>query len=231
MIRYHARWVLPVNAPPIRDGWVVVDRGRIVALGRRAGATDAMREVDLGHVAILPGLVNAHTHLELSYLRDEVPPASTFVTWVRGVIGARRGQPDPEAPVILAALDRAIADATAFGTAVVGDITNTLVTFAPLVKSELAGVVFYELIKFRTDDPAAFVDRALADVDRLTTTERVRVSLAPHAPYSVAPLVFRAIRHAVERDPFAPTSVHLSESVEEMQFVRSADGPWRAFLE
>ena len=121
-------------------------KARAVSAGTNPGphvhpeVVAAMREVDLGHVAILPGLVNAHTHLELSYLRDEVPPASTFVTWVRGVIGARRGQPDPEAPVILAALDRAIADATAFGTAVVGDITNTLVTFAPLVKSELAGV-------------------------------------------------------------------------------------------
>ena len=231
MIRYHARWILPVNAPPIRDGWVVVDRGRIVAVGRRAGAPEAVGDVDLGDVAILPGLVNAHTHLELSYLRDEVPPASTFVAWVRGVVAARRGHPDPGAPAILAALDRAIAEATSCGTAVVGDITNSLVTFGPLVRSDLAGVVFYELIKFNTDDPAGFVDRALAEVDQLTPTERMRVSLAPHAPYSVAPLVFRAIRRAVDRDPFAPTSVHLSESAEEVQFVRSADGPWRTFLQ
>lgn len=231
MIRYHARWVLPVNEPPIRDGWVAADRGRIVALGRRSRAPEAMRDVDLGDVAIVPGLVNAHAHLELSYLRDGVPPASEFVTWVRSVVAARRAQPDPEAPAILSAIGLAIADATAFGTAVVGDITNTLVTVGPLTTSELAGVVFYELIKFRADDPTGFVDRALAEMDKLTPTDRVRVSLAPHAPYSVAPLVFRAIRRAVDRDPFAPTSVHLAESVEELQFVRSADGPWRAFLE
>ena len=78
MIRYHATWILPISEPPIRDGWVAVDRGRIVAYGAlgpagRRGLADGAREIDLGHVAVLPGLVNAHTHLELSYLRDEVP--------------------------------------------------------------------------------------------------------------------------------------------------------------
>ena len=82
MIRYRASWVLPIGDPPIRDGWVAVDRDRVVALGKRAPA-DATAECDLGSVAILPGLVNAHTHLELSYLRGALPPASEFVTWIR----------------------------------------------------------------------------------------------------------------------------------------------------
>src|SRR5206468_3804777 len=60
---------------------------------------------------------------------------------------------------------------------------------------------------------------------------RVRRSLAAHAPYSVGPLVFRAIREAVDREPFAPCSVHLSESVEEVEFIRSGRGPWRDLLE
>jgi cytosine/adenosine deaminase-related metal-dependent hydrolase len=59
----------------------------------------------------------------------------------------------------------------------------------------------------------------------------VKASLAAHAPYSVAPLVFRAIRCAADRDPGAPISVHLSESPEEVEFVLSATGPWRVFLE
>ena len=62
-------------------------------------------------------------------------------------------------------------------------------------------------------------------------TDHVRASLAAHAPYSVAPLVLRAIREAVDRDPFAPYSIHLSESVEEVEFIHSGAGPWRALLE
>ena len=97
MIRYHAAWILPISEPPIRDGWFAVDRGRVVALGAagKRVLADGAQVVDLGDVAVLPGLVNAHTHLELSYLRDEVPPASQFVTWIRGVMTARRERPDP----------------------------------------------------------------------------------------------------------------------------------------
>src|SRR6266511_5077504 len=78
VIRYHASWILPIAEPPIADGWFVADRGRIVAYGaygavtRRAPSHAETGEVELGHVAVLPGLVNAHTHLELSYLRDEI---------------------------------------------------------------------------------------------------------------------------------------------------------------
>jgi len=187
--------------------------------------------VNLGPVAILPGLVNAHTHLELSYLRDEVSPASEFVTWIRGVISARRRQPDPRAPEIMRAIDDALDEAVACGTAVVGDISNTLVPFEPLTRSRLAAVVFYELIRFNAPDPAAFVEQAAREIDALVPTDRVRASLAAHAPYSVAPLVLRAIRREIDRRPFAPCSVHLSESSEEVEFIRTGRGPWRTLLE
>jgi cytosine/adenosine deaminase-related metal-dependent hydrolase len=235
LIRYHAAWVLPIAEPPIRDGWVAVDRGRIAAVGRRGpgGSTagGAFDEVDLGQVALLPGLVNAHTHLELSYMLDEVAPSSDFVTWVRAVVGARRQRPDPRAPEIMNAVERAIEQSIAAGTAVVGDISNTLVTFEPLARSALAGVVFNEILRFNAPDPEAVVAKACEEIEAIAPTERVRVSLAAHAPYSVSPLVFRAIRQALARDPFAPCSVHLSESAAEVQFIKSGTGPWRAFLE
>jgi cytosine/adenosine deaminase-related metal-dependent hydrolase len=231
MIRYHASWVVPINEPPIRDGWVAVDRGRIVARGRRTPNSDSTPEVNLGRVVIMPGLVNAHTHLELSYLRDQVPPASEFITWIRAVMAARREQPDPAAPEIAVAIDEAIREAEAYGTAIVGDITNTLVTMGPLVRSAMAAVVFYELIRFNAPDPNALVDRARQEIEALHPTDRVRVSLAAHAPYSVAPLLFRAIQRALDREPFLPCSVHLAESIEEVQFIEQGTGPWREVLE
>ncbi len=230
MKRYRASWVVPIVEPPIKDGWIAVDRGRIVATGRQS-ANRSEPEVDLGEVAVLPGLVNAHTHLELSYLRDEVPPAPRFVSWIRNVMAARRQRPDPASPEIVAAIDRAIDESIASGTAVVGDISNTLVPFDRIARSPLAGVLFYELIRFNAPDADAFVAQAAADVARLVPTERLRTSLAAHAPYSVAPLVFRAIHALVGREPFAPCSVHLSESVEEVEFIRTGGGPWRQLLE
>src|SRR5206468_404901 len=205
LIHSHASWIGSVSDPPMRDGWITVERGRVAAVTKRAPANGG-QQIDLGDVAVLPGLVNAHTHLELSYLRNEVPPALEFVTWIRAVIAARRRRPDPHSPEILDAVERAVAEATACGTAIVGDISNTLVSFAPLTRSSLAGVVFYELIRFSVADPQTFVDEAWAEVNQLVPTDRVRASLAAHAPYSVAPLVFRAIRQAINRDPFVPSS-------------------------
>ena len=232
MIRYLASWLLPISEPPIRDGWVAVDRGRVASTGRRAPPGAGPRiDVDLGRVAIMPGLVNAHTHLELSYLRGKVAPAPAFIIWVRGVMEARRQRTDPGAAEILDAVDRALHEATAAGTALIGDISNTLVTFVPFTRSALAAVVFFELIRFNAPDPDAFVEEACRRIDALEPTERVRASLAAHAPYSVGPLVFRAIRRAIDRDPFVPCSVHVSESMEEVEFIRTGGGPWRALLE
>jgi cytosine/adenosine deaminase-related metal-dependent hydrolase len=91
--------------------------------------------------------------------------------------------------------------------------------------------VFYEILRFNAQDPQAVVDQACRQIEALVPSDRVRPSLAAHAPYSVAPLVFRAIRQAMDRDPFAPCSVHLAESTAETEFIRSGTGPWRAFLE
>ena len=234
MVRYHASWIVPIADAPIRDGWITTDAGRITACGGpgdRAPLDADGRVVDLGSVAILPGLVNAHTHLELSYLRDAVPPASTFVSWVRRVLALRRQWPDPHAQPILDGIDRAIAESMACGTALVGDISNTLVPFEALARSPLAAVLFYELIRFNASDPIGMVSEAVRDIVALGSAPRVRVSLAAHAPYSVSPRVFQAIRHALDQVPSAPCSVHVSESVEEIEFLRSGGGPWRALLE
>ena len=242
MICYRASWVVPISAPPIRNGWVAVDRGRVVATGSgdapghhgpgaAAEGTPELVVQDLGDVILMPGLVNAHTHLELSHLRNAIAPASHFVGWVRQMMAARRRYQDPRDTAILEGVEDGIAAAVRSGTALVGDISNTLVTFESLAASPLAAVVFYELIGFKVADPLLFVDQASQQLAALRPGERVRASLAAHAPYSVAPSLFRAIRRAVDRDPFRPYSVHLSESTEEVEFIVGAGGPWRTLLE
>ena len=233
MIRYHAAWVVPIEGEPIRDGWVTIDRGRIVALGRRA-ANDATPGVELGDVAVMPGLVNAHTHLELSYLRDQVPPESSFTMWARHIIAERRKRlhmPGRD-PVVLSAIDAAIDESVRCGTAVVGEITNGLfITYEKLAASPLAGVVFWELLGFNLKgDFDKIVADAVASLGELPASDSVRPSLAAHAPYSVAPLFFQAIKKAVAKMPFVPCSVHLAEGEEEVQLLKTGDGPWKAIM-
>jgi len=237
MTRYQAAWILPIASPPIRDGWLAVDRGRIVAFGRTRGgeapgpAEDgpAADEADLGQVAVLPGLVNAHTHVELAWLRDAVPASHIFIDWISSLMEQRRRPPDPV--VVGCTMAEAITGARRAGTSAVGDISNALASVEHLLASPLSAVVFYELITFNPDDPVALVREARLRLETLAWTDRVRVTLAPHAPYSVAPLLFRAIKQDLDRHPFAPSSVHLGESREEITFLRDGGGAWREFLE
>ena len=230
MIRYRADWILPISSEPLTNTWIAIEGGRIAAIGRHddGGAPDM---VDLGRAVILPGLVNAHTHLELSYLRGSVPPSGRLVDWVRQLLARQREHPDAADPRIVRAAAAAIHEARRSGTALVGDVSNTLVTVPLLVEGAMPAVVFYELIKFDARDPAGLVHDARQRLEALPAHPDVHPTLAPHAPYSVAPLLFRAIRHDLDQHPFAVTSVHLSESPEEVQFIRDGDGPWRELLQ
>jgi cytosine/adenosine deaminase-related metal-dependent hydrolase len=229
---FTASWVLPIAGPPIRDGYVTVDGGRIERVGHVRSDAPFSKAVDLGSVAILPALVNAHTHLELSYLHQRVPPSTSFNEWVIELMALRRGAPAPDTPPILEAARHAIARARASGTGLIADVTNTLRTIPLLGEAGMPAQVFYELIGFNHPDPVGRVREARAAADAAGADARgVRVSLAPHAPYSVSAALFRAIRDDVDAHARAITSVHLGESAAEVELLRQGSGPARVMLE
>ena len=226
---HRARWVLPIDRPPVHGGWVESNGGRISRLG--TGTPPGPAE-DLGDVALLPGLVNTHTHLELSWMAGLVPPAASMNEWIRTLVLLRRagvpGGPSTER----AAAREAAATLRATGTVLVGDITNTLITPDILREFGLGGVVFYELLGFNAADPVRMVRDAWARADALNahppTEPAIQVSVVPHAPYSVSPALFKAI---INRPGSAPRAIHLAESVEEVEFLRTGRGPIRTALE
>jgi len=228
MRSYTAEWVLPISREPIRRGAVSIDEGRIAAVHDSA----PLETTNLGSAAIMPALVNAHTHLELSYLRGKVPQTERFLDWIRTIMSARRQYPDAADPRIVDAARAAIADAHASGTGLLGDISNTLVT-APLLRdAAMPAQIFYELLRFNVSDPESMTREARAKADAAASADGdVRVSLAPHAPYSVSPALFTAIRTDLDAHPGQVTSVHLGESAEETEFIRRGVGPWRTLLE
>ena len=225
--RYRARWVAPVTSPPIEHGWVDVEDGVIRAVGGAAGgrAGPGVREIDLGRVCLLPGLVNAHTHLELSAQRGAVPPARSMPAWAVALMRRLEAEPPGARPEAIVA---AIAEMHRAGTALVGDVGNSLASVAALEASRVEAVVFHEVLGFDVspDEAAAVVDR----FDRLVTARRdprVRIRAAAHAPYSVSPALLRALAARGA----GPRSVHLAESREECDFLRSGTGAWRAIIE
>lgn len=219
-VTYRAAWVLPIARPPIAGGTVTVDGDRIVGVGEFAGGPVE----DLGNVAILPGLVNAHTHLELSWMRGQVPPGTSMPQWASRLMALRRAvSSEPPEPIV-----DAIAEARASGTCLVGDVTNTFATFEPLLDSDLSAVLFRELLGFSAPDPEGLVKQVSEQIADLTPVEWLRPCLVPHAPYSVSPGLLQAIARASRGRPF---SIHLGESAQEVEFLQEGTGEWRVLLE
>lgn len=228
-ILIRAGWVCPIDAPPVANGWIAVAGDRVSAVGHGPSAPAANEVRDVGRAVVLPALVNAHTHLELSWLRGRVPPATDFLTWVGHLMAERReverfGDPATTPPIL-----DALTELTAAGTIAVGDISNGLVTPQLLEAAGIPAVVFHELVGFRVTNGPAHVARERLRHDGVSSA-LVRVRLAPHAPFSVSRELFAAL--AAQAAPLSSptTSVHLAESPEEVQFLVDGTGPWPARL-
>jgi cytosine/adenosine deaminase-related metal-dependent hydrolase len=226
MTRFRARWILPIADDPIEDGFIDIADGRV----RMVGSEPPDDCVDLGAVAVLPALVNAHTHLELSYLHERIPPAPSFGEWVTKVMATRREYPDAADPRIVGPARAAIGRARGSGTGLFGDVSNTLVTVPLLRDAGMPAHVFHELTGFTEQDPEARVREARVKADAAAGSD-VRISVAPHAPYSVSAALFGAIRADLDLHPQALSSVHLGENPEEVQLLRDGTGPIREVLE
>ena len=230
MTRYLAEWVVPVSSPPIPHGYVDVDvNGVVRAVGRSSEAHPLAAAdgcVELAEHIVCPSLVNAHTHLELSQLRGRVSPTDRMPEWARDVMSrSAQGTHDAEQ------IREAIADAHASGTGLVGDISNTLASVEPLRDSPVDGIVFKELLGFNVRNAVKLVEEEHENLVSRETRADVRLALAAHAPYSVSPALFQAIRDANAEFRFGPLSVHLAESREELEFLETGSGIWRDVLE
>jgi cytosine/adenosine deaminase-related metal-dependent hydrolase len=226
--------IVPIAGAPIAHGWIETSGGRV----RRVGTGPApARTRDLGEAVVLPGLVNAHTHLELGWMAARVPPAASFVDWIRALVALRAmagGEEDRRQQAVRAS----IAEARRTGTVLVGDISNTLVTPALLREAGLGGVVFHELLGFNLPNPEEVLragwTRADAAAALLASADDsalppLRVGVVAHAPYSVSADLLARIGRS-RRDGL-PLSIHLGESLEEIEFLRTGGGPFRSLLQ
>ena len=217
-----ARRVYPIVGEPIDGGVVTCLDGRIVSIGRAVYVPVR----DLGDVTILPGWVNAHTHLEFSDLERPLPYSGTsFAQWIREVIAWRRGrQVDPRQSV-----ERGLHESTQHGVAAVGEIT-TGTTWSAELRPSIDATVFHETICLA---PARFAE-SLAAVDEFLDQRAAgatwRAGLSPHAPYTVHPrLLVELVARAKARE--LPVAMHLAESREELQLLRDGTGPLLELLQ
>jgi cytosine/adenosine deaminase-related metal-dependent hydrolase len=229
MRAYAASWVItgtPGEAP-LRDGAVVLDaEGRVVAVGSSAALKPqypAARWSD-ERAILLPGLVNAHVHLELSKLRGETRSGGGFGPWVSSMM-ARRDVLLPEQDS--EAIDAGIGELLRSGTVAIGEVSNSLASVELLSSAPILGRVFHEVFGLRREAAAFMLSQAeqtRAGIARWPLN--LSYTLAPHTVYSLHAETLRQVVQGAH----GVTSLHLSEHAAERAFLRDGSGPFADFL-
>ncbi len=219
-----ARWVFPVDGKPLPGGLVEIHGQRIVEVGSDSGRSDVE---DLGNVAILPGLVNAHTHLEFSNLSKPLgEPGMDFVDWIRRVVAFRRQTADTSHE----AIGRGLRECIGSGTTSLGEIAQPGWPVEQFEYADIEVTVFLEVIAPRVERVAPAMEVAQHHFDLAETARRWRPGFSPHAPYSIHPELL-AVAVALLTAEKAPIAFHLAESREELELLHSGSGPFRDLLD
>jgi 5-methylthioadenosine/S-adenosylhomocysteine deaminase len=221
MIRYRARWVIPIASPPIADGVVAVEGDRIAYVGSADQGPPA-EERDLGEVVLLPGLVNAHCHLELTAMRGFLEDLD-FQRWILRLTSARRAILDADA--LLDSARYGLEEGIRAGITAYADTCASGVVIRAMREAGVRGIMYQEVFG---PDPAqceasiAELRNAVAGL-RYLETPLVRVGVSPHAPYTVSDDLFRATT-ALAREQRLPVAVHIAESELERRLVVDGAG-------
>jgi len=224
-----AGWVAPMIRAPIRDGAILVDRGRIQELGTREQllARNPEAEIsDFGSAVILPGLVNAHTHLELSDCQPGPRPTGGFANWLVGMLRRTRISAEEMERAVTGAVAIGVEQSLRFGVTTVGDISRQCRLTRGLLRRSSLRVVSFGEVQAMAQRRGLLEERLSIAAEETMAGPRLAVGITPHAPYSVEPDGYRRCLQTA-RDRRMPLATHLAETKDEATFLASHSGPLR----
>lgn len=233
--KLRARWVFPVAGPPVSQGLVVVHEGQLGEVSARR-APDCE---DLGNVAIVPGLVNAHSHLELSDCPAPLAPLRPFTSWIERLLQHRRTRTSAaEGTDTVIPLRRGATEMLDAGTTLVGDIVDAGWRPGNLSQRGPRTIAFRELLTLS----AARIPEMLSAAEAHLAAAHVepafpplagagwRPGLSPHAPYSVHPALLTGLVD-LARNRGVPLAMHVAETPAELQLLAGRGGEFQEFLQ
>ncbi len=223
---YLADWLLTGEGSPVRNGWIQVEGNRIVATGSASGLPEGVPVQRFAGCALLPGLVNAHCHLELTTLQGRLDSGNSFPVWVEQLRAYTAGL---DSTSYHHAAYEGVRQLLAGGCTTVLDVGNTGDALPVLAASPLRAFACVETLGL---DPALAEPRFDAARSRIEShrgekglpTDRFRPGIAPHAAYSMSPeLLRRVLDH--QKSLGLPVTIHAAESREEAEMFASGTGP------
>ena len=223
-----ARVVAPMAGEPIDNGAVVVEGNKVAAVGR---FTDAQRDhpgnvLDLGEHILLPGLINAHCHLDYTCLRGKLERGLSFADWIGAINTAKAALTEDD---YVGSINAGVAEAQKFGTTSLLNLEAFPELLPRLPRPPVRVWWCAEMIDVRKPVKTREVFEALRDSFRVHPNWLGGVGLAPHAPYTASAQLYSEAAE-IARTEAVPLTTHLAESSEEMRMFRDARGPAYDFL-
>ena len=208
---------------PIENGAVSVEANKIVAVARFEEVKEQHRGevLDLGEQVLLPGLINAHCHLDYTMLRGRIPPPSSFDDWIRAINAEKANL---TAQDYVASIKEGFVEAQRFGTTTIANLIGVPELIAE-IEEPIRTWWFGELIDVRAPDRA----ESIADLAVESLKSAKHWGLAPHAPFTASAHLYARCEE-IARGENVLLTTHLAESREEMQMFRDAGGPAFDFL-
>ena len=220
-----ARWIIPIDQPPIENGLLTVVDGRIESI--KPGKRNEAKE-DLGDAALMPLFVNAHTHLEFSSLSQPLgQPGMVITDWILEVIKWRSEQTPAQKNQAIA---MGLKESLVCGSTGLGEIATTPWFNELALSEDILVRCFVERLGSNPDTAMSQIAEAKGWLQDANENLSWRPGLSPHAPYSTCDALFRNCMTWAEQDDL-PVAMHLAESREELQFMKTGQGPFQQLFE
>jgi len=228
MLLLKSKYLLKDPDSVIDNGAVLIDSGKIKFAGCASDISnhESCQIVDLGNSAIVPGLVNTHTHLELTHLHKCINYNGDFTDWIRQLLNIKKDWTESES---LSSIRSGIKNSLESGTTTVADITRNGLALEELQKSKIRKTLFYELIDFDPDSAESTIDNFKNMIRKVKENDLLSIGIFPHAPYTVSKELYRECKRvSIEMDICIAT--HISETIDEANFLTRGAGNFVSLL-
>jgi len=231
MIRtiHRARFVLAEPDLLLQNAAVhVSDPGRISRVEPWTGVPSSLQVevIDWGSALIMPGLVNAHTHLELTHLHRQLTDSISFTGWIEQLVAKRRAW-TPEQ--WMESSREGLRQSLASGTTLVGDISASGFSAIALKQEPLRKALFSEILAFPPEKAGEALAGLQSRLEGVQEDRLMTAGISPHAPYSVSSELFREVA-ALAAERGIPLAIHVAETKEELEFLQSGEGSFKELL-
>jgi cytosine/adenosine deaminase-related metal-dependent hydrolase len=224
-----SKFIMTMDRPqPIEDGFVMIHGSRILQVGKKKDLyfLPSVRMLDLGDTVLLPGLINAHCHLDFTALKGKVPYRGTFIDWLRRM-GASSRKTTPAG--FKHSIAAGIKESLSYGTTTLCDISTSWESWPLLRRSGLRAFVFLEIFDLIQSSPRAywkkFTEKLQDQIRQNPPTATFRWGLSPHTPFTVSKELLHLVNRYLDSRGDVLTTIHMAESREETRLFKNASGP------